>query len=305
MNENSNKIYLELHNTYLLLIVMTKQKVEFIINSETTQIIPLNNLEFDDGIVNNPTTISRFIKNYVESQNLKNPEAVICLRNAENISDARQKFMTLQLALLIAKAGLIISEIVHGPVMPWNNTNMLNGKILKKDLSKKKNLFKLLTPPSYTNPQSWMIISTFSLILCISFVVSNYIGKRKEIAILQVTLDTLQEQTNVLEKKTHQIKELKASHEEVKNEHIFSYSTLLKLFSRNIPQNSWLKRLKKEEHGEITIVGNTLKNEDISVFLNNLSQDKLIKNPTLVSLEMVKNSSPTLYSFTIQGQIPS
>ncbi|MCK4264823.1 PilN domain-containing protein [Candidatus Babeliales bacterium] len=304
---DEKKVYLEIHNTYILLVLLTQQKKEFALDATTTQIVPLNNLEFDEGVVNNPTTISRFIKNYIESHNLKKPEGVVCLRNADKTKENQQKFMTLQIALLVAKAGIKISEIVHGPIMPWNNTSMLHGKIPKKELSQKFNLFKILTPPSYTNPQRWIIASALSIIFCSILMIKQYNNKRNELNVLELTHNNLTKEKDLLSQKTQKATPLPEDQlkEEitVNPDEDCSYGELLRILTKSLPETAWFKSLKKDSLGNLEIAGNTLSDKEVSKLLKNLEKTQFFENLTLGGLELIKEKSSKVYSFKILGKL--
>ena len=311
IRKNNRKIYLEIHNTYLLLIVIREKKDEFILDSQTAQIIPLDNLEFENGIVNNPSIILKFINNYIDSHNLKNPEAIICLRNSDQVSKELQQFMTLQISLFAAKATLRIMKIIHGPIMPWNNTSMLNGQIPKKDLVIKSNLFKLFYPPKNTNPQAWIVFSIILIITGSTLMVLKYFNTQTTLNNLKANLKVSIDENRLLAQKSKYTNSLITT----KSEKILQLqeskpinnpcSDILKIFAKNIPDNSWLQSIKKDHNGRIEVICNTVHPPEVSIILKRLSTETVLKNISLETLEAMNKKDSRLYTFTIVGTLLS
>ncbi len=322
-----NLIYVEFDDNFLLLSKLDKQKDQFILNEK--RIINLNNSEIKDGILYNLSAVCLHIKNFLETNKIKEAKAIICIPKLSTKKEILQKLNTFKVALCACKANLKIHKIIDHSLLIKGENMAPKNFFYKKELENRLDFFKTFNPPKSKNPYKWFLFSGIALFCLIT---SLYIIQADN----NCQLDLLHPQnTKLLNKNKRLENEVKVLHS-VKNENykikdkiekikkiktsLNNPINILVATTKNIPENSWLTNIafgnfdnlentnkKLKESKKLEIEGITTHEEEITSFLNKLSKSPEITNLKLSKIQKMKKSQINQlkphYNFKFSGEI--
>ncbi len=276
-----------------------------------TQKIALDNLETLDNKLFNFSQIFLIVKTYLNYFKIKKAKAIITLEKAPT------DLMLLQIVLLISKTGLKIAKIINLNNLTKDD-NMLNF-LNKKEIDNNLDFFKQFEKPNKKiNIFYFFIILLFTSIEIIFF---SETLKQKNISIknLETQINTISLQTQTIKKELKIKQDLTAKNEilaknikkielhKIKNQKLYS---ILSSLPQILPKQTKLTKIafdKNAKHKkQLLLLGQSLKQEEISIFAQNLEKNINFKKVKLLNIQKEKKAAlESVYNFKINCLIKS
>ncbi len=290
-------------------IGIIKHNSQHITNNNS--IMPLNNSEIHQTIINNPASIAQHINNFVQKNNLKKTKAILNIPWLESSPAALQPFIILQVTLCIAASKTTLEKIICNPE---NNQNKLLPQ--HNHLSR---LAKIKSP----SPHAWL-----GYTFCLSMTASGFlyheqnnlqqVTQETKIAIgeLEPLIQAKQKEVKVLHelKKEKMTLETQVAKLETQQKSTGWEAKLLTAISQVIPHDITLTRLLIEQNktkdganapGQVlTITGLSKTLVSITTFIEAMAQHETkFKKFEIVSLQKASNkkTSNQEYQFVVVG----
>ncbi|MBD3231318.1 hypothetical protein GF322_01515 [Candidatus Dependentiae bacterium] len=285
-------IYIEINNASLTLSIIKQKNYSYII--QKINIIKLNNLEFKDGIIYNPSKILFYIQDFLTINKLKNIKTIISMPNIKINQEIIEKLMILQHALCICKAGLKIEKIINTSIIN-NDSNIksFNSKIINNQ----KNLYSFLLNKN-KHPFCWIFTSLILSILMLYIAQVFNIKQNNQISLLKMKTQNLSQINLNFKKELDSLNTIKVQNDEIENkikkiQQIKNIpnniSNLLVHTAYSIPKDSFLTKLsilknpnsektKQQSKTSLQLQGITKNQKSILQLCNKLKDLKIIQS---------------------------
>lgn len=296
---SQKQLLIELNNGNLDLVIISKgifhkQKINNIFRIKISETI------FKNGIIYNPTIISKYIEKFISEHKLIKPSTFISIPSLSEKKNLSLLLGTLQTALCFSKAYLKIEKITFTPI--FDSKKSLNNSILTS-----QNLLENLGAKNIHNSLIWLLLLPIS-ILCTTILLC-YMHKYHiyKISTFKDQIIILKKETSILSEKTKNFTQTKVQTEQlnrsIKNLKAPSKNPIHHLLeiSTKIPPDIYLtninftnkKNLKKPHSNDKSVSIIELKGTAISIqsamcFLKKLAENAdLFKKIDLLHVQKV------------------
>jgi Tfp pilus assembly protein PilN len=303
-------LYIELTDQSIAFGILHKKNNICYLEHQTN--ITLSNHEIYEGKLFNLDAIVQIINHTIATYHLRKPSTIICMQSLTEKTGIEQRSTTLQIALCVSKAKLVIERIIGIPI----------GK--NTQVSDLENSYDFLTPfkPSrhkHFTPLTLGLCTSLGLIFSGLLMLYNNLQSSlviiKQDNTLLCKLTTEHQQKIVLE---HQAQESAKKIAEKASHLAQLYSSqenpcdLISAIAQKAPKTSWLtaitighdngqnskqnlatKREEKKQLTPIKIEGITPDINEITGFIKSLSKTPYFDNPTLASIKKMRSSNKT------------
>jgi len=305
-------VYIELDNKYLFLSKLKSKKTKFILSSNKK--IPLNETDFKEGILYNPSKIYLHIKEFIQKNKLKKARSIVTVSGVYNKNKLKQKLASLQIALCLSKTGL---KIKHISEKSKDTENMIPPHFFyKKHFKDQLNFFKPFTPSKTSSPHKWLSYSSALILITAITSFTFYLDQKTKLEELNKTTQETCLENKTLENKLRLLHSFKQNIEK-SNKNLAKLTQIKKLannptqklvsLSESVPQDSWINNLSIDNHTKkIEITGTAQNEQTISGFttkLAELTKSKELKIAQIKKLKRNKENTERLYQFKLLGQL--
>ncbi len=323
-------LYIEINNTSLILHIIKEKKDSYLI--QNSQLTNLDNLEFKDGIIYNPSKISSIVKEFLKTNKFKNAKAIICIPDIENNQETKQKLILLQNALCFSNAGLEIKKIISKPIFE----NKENSDTCKtSQVKSQQNLYSHFISKN-KHPGIWIFCSLVFFVLIFHATFNLSTTQRTQINRIE-SKNNLISKTNLdLTKELSSLNDLKNTNNEFINriEKLKNFknaknniSNLLIHTAFSMPKQSFLTKLSikkdvilkesnlksKEQNNQekinnicLNLAGVTTSQETITQICNKLKTSSFIQSVKPINLKKLKikksaTNQPKEFAFEVSA----
>lgn len=297
------QLYIEITNSKLLIAKLIESKKSY--HLFDIKNIKFTNLEIENNLIFNLSSIFLHIKNYLKQNNIKKAETIVCLPNINKKDSFFKNLLVLQTSLLISKSELNIRKIIGSKILKKGVNVPYKFFFDKKEIANQLDFFKKLKPPEKTSPKNWLLLTIFLVISYTFFFVHIQIDNKKELeniteknSKLAKKLKTLPEEIKNLQKLKIMNAKLEKKINKIQNSKNKTNNPLdiLIHISQNIPENCKLtkinistKRKKNKKKKMILLEGITISQEIINNFSNRLSKHVKLAKTKIIQIQKIKD----------------
>ena len=315
---SKKQVYIEITNSKLLIAKLIESKKNYYLFDIKN--INLTNLEVENSLIFNLSSIFLHINKYLKQNNIKKPKAIICLPNINKNDSFFKDLLVLQASLLISKSELSIQKIIGSKILKKGVNMPYKFFFDKKEIANQLDFFKKLQPPQKTSPKSWILLTIFLAISYTFFFVHIQIDNKKELenithknTELAQKLKTLPEEIKNLQKLKIMNAQLEKKINKIKNSKNKTNNPLdiLMHISQNIPTNCKLTKINistknknNKKKKRLLLEGITISQEVINDFSNKLSKNTKLAKTKIIQIKKIKNTAQkNEYNFKIACNI--